>query len=73
MTNTPNPFDAQALLRASLIGVGLSIFGVVMFIILWLALAGLENAPRLFTALCIPPLLIAVLVIVYRLTRGRST
>lgn len=63
MANSPSPFDSKRILRASTVGVGLAVFGIVAFIILWVALgnAGLDDAPRLFAAMCVPPLLIALL------------
>jgi hypothetical protein len=70
MSNSPNPIDKNMLLRSSAAGVGLSILGIVLFVVLWLALSSLENAPRLFVAMCVPPLVIAGIVIVYRLAKG---
>ena len=63
MANTPGPFDGKRIVRASGFGVGLAVFGIVAFIILWVLLgnAGLENAPRLFLSLCVPPLLIVLI------------
>ncbi len=64
MSNSPAPMDSKRIVRASVVGVGLAIFGIIAFIGLWVGLgsAGLANAPRLFASLCVPPLLIAVLV-----------
>lgn len=61
-------------MRSSVVGVGLAVFGILAFIVLWTALgnAGLDNAPRLFASMCIPPLLIAILFGVYALVVRRS-
>ena len=71
MSNSPAPMDSKRMLRASVFGVGLALFGIIAFIVLWLGLAGLENAPRLFASLCIPPVLIAGIVGVYVLVSRR--
>lgn len=68
---TPEPFQ-KATVRASIIGVGVAVFGIVAFVVLWLLLAGLDDGPRLFTAMCVPPLLIALLVGGYALVLRRS-
>jgi hypothetical protein len=74
MSKTPNSLEPTAFLRAGMIGLGLAIFGIIAFVGLWLVLTDLDNAPRLFLSLCIPPLLIGLMVGGYKLaTRNRST
>lgn len=72
MANSPAPMDSKRIMRASVFGVGLAVFGIIAFVVLWLGLSGLENAPRLFASLCVPPLLIAVIVGVYTLVSRRG-
>ena len=63
MSNSPSPLNSQRLLRASAVGVGLAVFGILAFVGLWVVLgnAGFPNAARLFAAMCIPPIVIGVL------------
>lgn len=57
--------------RVALIGAGLAVLGVVLFVVLWAGLgsAGVGNAPRLFAAMCVPPLVIGLIVGGYALLR----
>lgn len=50
-----------------MVGALLAVMGVVMFALIWVAMgsAGVANAPRLFTAMCVPPAIIGVLVGLY--------
>jgi lipopolysaccharide export LptBFGC system permease protein LptF len=75
MANTPSPFDGKRIVRASGVGVAFAIIGIVAFIGLWIVLgqAGLANAPRLFTSMCVPPLLIAILFGIYTLIVKRRS
>lgn len=72
MTN-PDPKPFAGLGRASVFGVGLSIFGIIAFLVLWFALSGLDSLPRLLTSLCVPPGLIAVIVGGYRVIKGGTS
>lgn len=69
----PNPVNRQALTRASVAGVILAIFGIVLFIVLWLVLGqmGYTQFPRIFLALCLPPAVIALLIGLYVLVMRR--
>jgi hypothetical protein len=53
--------NRKTLTRASMAGIGLAIFGIVLFGVLWVVLAqtGLQPLARLIAALCIPPAVIA--------------
>jgi hypothetical protein len=63
----PNPVNKQALSRASVAGVVLSIVAIVLFVVFWLVLGqvGLEHIPRLLLSLCVPPAIIGVIAVVY--------
>jgi lipopolysaccharide export LptBFGC system permease protein LptF len=67
MGNTPSPFDGKRIIRESGVGVALAVVGIVSFIVLWVALGstGMANAPRLFTSMCVPPVIIAALFGIY--------
>jgi lipopolysaccharide export LptBFGC system permease protein LptF len=62
-------------LRTGLIvGAVLAVAGIGLFVLVWLVLgeAGAAPAPRLFSALCLPPAVIALLLGAYVLVlRGR--
>ena len=69
MSKTPVPVSQRTFLRAGIIGAGLGFLGVGVFIGLWILLdqAGIADFPRLITALCIPPALIALIIGLYML------
>ncbi|MDX2160072.1 MAG: hypothetical protein SF162_01980 [bacterium] len=68
MTPQPSqPTGRQRLTRGLLLGGILAVVGVLLFILLWNTLNSLENAPRLFIAMCIPPAVIALVMGVYLL------
>lgn len=66
MSNDPGPLR-QSISRASIVGVGLAVFGIILFLVLWsfFGQAGLSSMPRLIGALCIPPAVIAALIGAY--------
>lgn len=68
-----SPLQSKRLIRASVVGVGLAIVGILAFIGLWMLLgnAGMADAPRLFTSMCVPPLVIALILGGYALLRRR--
>ncbi|NJR12945.1 hypothetical protein HC776_03610 [bacterium] len=68
MNSTP---PANRLLKASVIGVGLAVLGIGLFVALYFGMSGVEALPRLLLALCVPPLAIGVLVGGYALVTGR--
>ncbi len=71
---SPQPTDRQRLTRALVFGAILSAAGVVLFLLLFFGMSGVENTPRLFVSLCIPPAVIALVLGVYLLiSRGRQS
>lgn len=64
MTEPTSPLNRRTLSRASVLGVGLSVGGIALFVILWLVLGnlGLEQIPRLLISLCLPPAVMAGLI-----------
>ncbi len=71
---SPSPDNGrQQLNRALIIGAVFAVVGVAAFVVIWLAFSSLDDAPRLFLALCLPPFIIAVLAGVYRLISTRGT
>lgn len=71
MNNKPESLIPELLKNASVYGVALAVFGIIAFIILWVLLgsAGMNQTPRLFVALCVPPLLFAVIIGVIALAK----
>lgn len=61
------------LMRALIAGGILAGVGVGLFLLLYFALSGLEQLPRLLLALCIPPLLITLALGGYALLTGKSS
>ncbi|MFN8528088.1 MAG: hypothetical protein U0670_05715 [Anaerolineae bacterium] len=57
--------ERRRLTRALLIGVGLSMVGIILFIVIYMALSQAQSAPRLFVSLCVPPAIIALILGVY--------
>lgn len=66
MNNTSGPVR-QILSKASVVGVGLSIFAILLFMVLWFVLGelGLSAISRMIAALCIPPAVIAGMIGAY--------
>jgi hypothetical protein len=71
MTNSPSPLNGRNLTRAGIVGAGLALLGIVLFIVLWVVLGSfnLASMPRLFASLCVPPAVIAGIMGVYILVR----
>jgi nitrate reductase gamma subunit len=65
--------DSKRLTRATLIGVVLAVLGVVLFLVIYVAMtnAGVAPAPRLFTAMCVPPAVIGIIIGLYALLARR--
>jgi lipopolysaccharide export LptBFGC system permease protein LptF len=63
----PSPVNKQALSRASVAGVVLSIVAILLFVVFWLIFGqiGLEHIPRLLLSLCVPPAIIGVIAVFY--------
>jgi len=71
---SPDPTDRQRLTRALVYGAVLSAAGVALFVLLFIGMSGLDNTPRLFISMCIPPAIIALVLGVYILVvRGRQS
>jgi hypothetical protein len=64
MTPPPNPMQQQ-LTRALVLGAIAAIAAVLLFIVVWLALEDTEPAIRLFSALCLPPGVLAIIIGAY--------
>lgn len=64
MSTSPHP---PSLRRPLIIGGGLALAAVVLFILLWVIMgnAGIEALPRLLVSLCVPPAILAVVVGAY--------
>ena len=60
-----NPLNKRGLTRASIVGVAMALGAIILFILLWLVLGGLDRFPRLIIAVCVPPAAIALAVGVY--------
>ncbi len=71
MSNSPSPLNGRNLTRAGVIGLGLAVLAIVLFLVLWLVLGSfkLDAMPRLFASLCVPPAILAAIMGVYILTR----
>lgn len=54
--------DRKLLSRAGLMGILLAVFGIGLFVLLWVVLgnAGMDNFARLMISICVPPALIAL-------------
>jgi hypothetical protein len=65
--------DSKPLINASLVGGLLAILGVGLFLLIYVGLgaADVQGAPRLFGALCTPPVVIGLVVGVYSMIRRR--
>ncbi len=62
--------------RTLVAGIALAGLAVILFLVLWAGLggAGMEQAPRLFVSLCVPPAVVGGLLIIWVLVRaGRGT
>ncbi len=71
---SPQPTDRKRLTRALVIGAILSAAGVVLFLLLFFGMSGVDSAPRLFVSMCIPPAVIALVLGAYLLiSRGRQS
>ena len=65
--------EPKRLVNASIVGGLLAILGVGLFLLLYVGLgaANVQGAPRLFGALCTPPVVIGVVIGLYALIRRR--
>jgi len=61
MSQSPNPLNRNAIIRAQRLVFVLSVGAIVLFLLLWMLLAesGMNNFARLLISLCVPPGLIA--------------
>ena len=65
------PPSSNRLLKAASIGFGLSVLGVILFLLLYFGLSGVAALTRLLIAMCVPPLVIALIIGGYALVTGR--
>lgn len=74
MNNKPESLIPKLLMNASVYGVALAVFGIIAFIALWMVLgsAGVSQTPRLFIALCVPPVLFAAIIGVLALVKRKD-
>jgi lipopolysaccharide export LptBFGC system permease protein LptF len=72
--SSPNPLGGANLPRVIAAGAALAGLGIALFVGLWelLGQAGVDQAPRLFAALCAPPGVIALILGIYTLLRRPS-
>jgi hypothetical protein len=63
--------SANRFIKPLLIGLGLAALGIGLFLTLYFDLQTVDPLPRLLVAMCVPPLIIAVLVGGYALYTGR--
>lgn len=65
--------DSKPLINASIVGGLLAVLGIGLFLLLYVGLgaADIQGAPRLFGALCTPPVVIGLIVGIYSMTRHR--
>ena len=74
--SSPGPLNQSNLTRAGIIGAVLAVVGIGLFFALWIGMgqAGVEVVPRLFSSICVPPLIIGLLVGAYALvSRSRRS
>jgi hypothetical protein len=63
--------SASRFVKPLVIGVGLAVLGIGLFLTLYFDLQNVEPLTRLLIAMCVPPLIIAVLVGAYALYTRR--
>ena len=75
MANNPSPLNKQSLSKATIAGSVMAVGGIILFLILYAALtnAGADPVQRVVVALCVPPMLMALLVGGYFLFGRRET
>lgn len=61
--------DRKLISRAGIAGFGLSLFGIGLFVLIWVLMgeAGANNFTRVVLSVCVPPALMAAMVGVYML------
>ncbi|MCU0496836.1 MAG: hypothetical protein MUF87_05740 [Anaerolineae bacterium] len=52
--------DNQLLVRGLIAGVALSVLGIGLFAVIWIALAQADTLLRLVAAVCIPPIVLGI-------------
>jgi hypothetical protein len=61
--------------RTLIAGMALAALAIALFLALWytLGFAGLDQTPRLFAALCLPPAIVFGIVALFVLARGKQS
>lgn len=67
MTPPSNPMNKRTITRAGIVGALLAVLGIGLFMGIWIILGnfGVADFPRLISALCIPPGIIAAIMGIY--------
>lgn len=75
MGEAPGPLKKRGLSRAAVLGFGIVVSAVVLFLIFWIGLSNTDMAPfpRVLISVCIPPAVIAALIGIYMLIRPGSS
>lgn len=74
MSETPQtPDSRQQLSRAAIAGAVLAVVGIVLFLVLYTALGGMDALPRLLISLCVPPAVMACVVGLFLLFTARRS
>lgn len=69
MSQNPGPLQQQ-LPRAAIVGVGLAIAAIVLFLVIYMAMSDQQPPIRLFVSLCVPPGVLAIAIGAFILIRG---
>ncbi|MAU09193.1 MAG: hypothetical protein CL607_05175 [Anaerolineaceae bacterium] len=67
MQNKNGSSPNRTLIQALVVGLVLAVIGIVLFLLIYAALDQVDQATRLFTALCSPPVVIGIIAGLYAL------
>ena len=64
-----SPLNGMSLSRASIVGAGLAVVGIILFVVFWVVLGqlGVTSLARLLVSLCLPPAVIGGIIAAYAL------